>query len=114
MDNMLEETLVSFKKLSTELLDCLNKEDNDNLEELLDKRGKLIETISTQNFNQNDFITISSKLELVELENQINKLLSEKKHKARIEIEKVNTVKKANNNYQRNFQPDSLFFNRKI
>lgn len=114
MDNLIEERLISFKKFSMELLTCLNKEEYDNLEKILDIRAELIEAFGMHNYSQNDFKIISEKLGLIELEDEINKLLGEKKHKARIEIEKVNTVKKANNNYQKNFHQDSLFFSKKI
>lgn len=110
----LREGLIDFQRLTENLINSLRAEDYDALEDIFNKREKIIKTINSLNYNNEDFKTIASELRLLELDNELNKLLSEKRQSVREQIDKLKTVKKANSNYQRNFQLDSIFLSKKI
>lgn len=112
--DVLEGKLQTFQQITAILINSLNSEDFDSLEEFLGNRQNIIEDISRLKYSENDFREASTKLKLQELENTLNKLMNEKKQAIKAEMEKVKTVKKASNNYQKNLQADSMFFNKKI
>lgn len=114
MKNFLEDCLIKFNSISVQLVDCLKNEEFERLEKLLDDRRQVIEHIQAISYKQEEFSEIALSLGILDTEREVTSLLSLKKHEVREQMNKVSTVKKANNNYQRNFHTDSLFFNKKI
>jgi hypothetical protein len=114
MKNFLEEELIKFKSISVQIIDYLRNEEYDGIDKLLNDRSEVIEHIQTLTYRQTDFNDVAANLGLLDTERELTVLLSQKKQEVRELMNKVNTVKKANNNYQRNFHSDSLFFNKKI
>lgn len=112
--NDLRENLIKFQRLTASLINTLKQEDYDGLGDILSKREGTINIIKSLNYNAEVFKNISSELKLSELENTLNKLMIEKRRIVREQMDNLRTAKKANNNYQRRVQPDSMFFNKKI
>lgn len=110
----LRESLMNFQRLTAALINILKLEDYDAIDEVLNEREEIINTVRTLNYNSKDFKRISSELRLSELETVLNKLLNEKRQFVRDQMNKLKTSKMANNNYQRSFKPDSMFFSKKI
>jgi hypothetical protein len=114
MNDLLVEKLIEFQQITVGIINMLKQENYDELEAMFNNRQRAIEEIKGISYSQEQFKNISAQLRLVELENVLTKLLDEKKQIARAEMDKVTSAKKANNNYKKNFQQDSLFFNKKI
>ncbi len=114
MSNLLKEKLISYQQVTIKLIDMIKQENYDFIGNLLDDRQVISSELEKINYFQQDFITFSSELNLLDLENILNELINDKKQSVRAKIDKVNAVKSANNNYQKSFRPDSLFFNKKI
>lgn len=110
----LRESLIKFQSLTAALINTLKKEDYDSLDEIFNEREEIITAVKKLQYTSEDFRDISLELRLSELEEALNKLLAEKRQMVREQMNNLRNSKKANNNYQRNFQPDSLFFSKKI
>ncbi|SKA72706.1 hypothetical protein SAMN05428976_10134 [Clostridium sp. USBA 49] len=113
MDN-LRENLLNFKKITESLINEIKEENYNSLEDIFNKREIVINTIKKIDYNLEDFKNISSELKLLEMERELNILINEKRQFIVEEINKLKTYKRANNNYQKNFKPDSIFFSKKI
>jgi hypothetical protein len=114
MNKLLKEKLLSFQHLTVSIIKALEEENYDTLESILNGRQNIINEIEGLTYTQEQFFMISSEFKLTDLENMLNKLLNEKKQNVRAQIDKIKVIKNANNNYQKGFKPDSLFFNKKI
>jgi hypothetical protein len=114
MKNEFKEKVQVFYDITNLLIRSLKNDEYDGLEELLERRGKVIEAINSLSFDKTDFKIISDELGLIELEKMLNELLNENRQKVRSKIEKLNNAKKANSTYQKSFQADSIFFSKKI
>lgn len=104
----------SFNEISIKLIESLENQDYDSLEVQLNNRERIIEEINRLSFDPVEFKFISDEFRILETENKLNKLFVENRQKLRAEIDKLNSSKRANNNYQRSYNSDSLFFNKKI
>lgn len=114
MDDVLKGRLIVFREITKNMLSELEKEEYDKLEIFLKERENIIDILKSSSFSQDDFKNICKELQLIDLEQKLTNMMNEKRHRVRTEMEKTNSVRKANNNYQKSFKPDSLFFNKKI
>jgi hypothetical protein len=114
MNNTLKEDLITFKNITLSIIQELEREEYDRLEGLIEKREEIMNSIKGLSYNSAEFKTVCDGLQLMQLEQKATKLLTDKKTKIRADMDTVKVAKKANNNYQKKFQPDSLFFNKKI
>jgi hypothetical protein len=114
MNNYLIESMHSFKEVTLKLIEVLKRESYDTLEILLNDRESIIENLKQENYDIDEFKRICIELKLVEIENVLVRLMNTRKQQAKSEMDKIKTVQKANNNYQKSYNADSLFFNKKI
>lgn len=110
----LRENLIDFQRLTAALINALNKEDYNALDMIFNEREEIINSIKRLDYVSEDFKKISSELRLSELEDSLNKLLNEKRQSVREQMNRLKASKMANNNYQKSFKSDSMFFSKKI
>lgn len=114
MNNELKTLLEKYKNISLNILMLAHSEEYDPIETLINERQSIINSINNINYKKEEFIDISNKLGLKELEFKLAKLLELKKEKAKKQMEDFVNSKNANNNYKKNYSVDSLFFNKQV
>ncbi|MCD3232826.1 flagellar protein FliT [Clostridium botulinum] len=96
---MLYEFLKEYRDLNMNIINALNDDNIDLVEELLNKKDKLIKKIETIEYSKQEFKKIVLDLKLNESEKMLNQLSMVKKQEYRKEINSINKGKNANRIY---------------
>lgn len=110
----LDSTLLKFKDYTTALILCLEKEDYDSLEGLLDQRQVLIDKLDNSIYDKDLFQKLSEKYDIAQLNSKMSSIMNEKLDSIKSEIKKIMLQKNLNSNYTMNTAVDSIYFNKKI
>lgn len=114
MNTLLKEALMEYRTHTIELIECLENEDYDKLELLLNKRQDNINKMSSLEYTSMDFSYCCVELDMLKLQQRLAVLMNEKRAKLKKEMGQYSTAKHAANNYITSFNVDSLFLNKKI
>lgn len=106
--------MVEYKNITKQLISCLSKDDFDSLDYLFKKRGKVIDLINTINYTQTEFQMICTKLEILPLQKELEKLTSAKRTELLNKLNQVSIGKNVNSIYNKKLYVDSIFLNKKI
>lgn len=112
--NTLKQYLEDYKNITIELINNLYCDKLDNIDEFMKKRQNILETIGNLDFSKEDFNLITNEIELSAIEKRLKDVMTEKKEKLKIEIEKISISKNANNSYNKNLYGKSQVFSKKI
>lgn len=93
----LREYLEEYKALTIVLIDQVKKEGE--LTHLIKKRDDILESINNINFDKEEIKTIGNSLKLLELEEELQKLLKKEEVKVKKQIETLKKARQANKNY---------------
>lgn len=110
----LKNTLLSFRNYTTSLINCLESDNYDALEDLLNKRQALIDELEKSQYDKHLFKEICEEYEIVKLNSKMNSIFTEKMNSLKSEIKKISFQRNVNNNYNAETSVDSIFFNKKI
>lgn len=110
----IEKALASYRATTLKLIDSMEREDFESLENLINERQALIDDMNNMCYTQEEFKEICGKLEIMLLQQKLNKLMSEKRADLRNKIDSIATSKNANKSYNKSFSVDSIYFNKKI
>lgn len=110
----LNSSLKEYEKITKQLIECLEKDNFDDLDNLFDKRDTVISEISSTSYDQSEFKAIAEQLGLLSLENDLNNKVDEKRKDVISKMDGINKSKIANKNYYKKNYEDSLLFNKKI
>jgi hypothetical protein len=114
MNANLLEILSEFRDITLSLCDSLEREEFDNLSELLDIRQNHIVRIGSLDYSTSHFQVIAEELNLSELENKFNSLMQNKYSSTKQMLNKISVNKSVNANYNKKLYVDSIFFSKKI
>ncbi|HCW03402.1 MAG TPA: flagellar protein FliT [Clostridium sp.] len=114
MNSQLRKELIKYKDTTIELIGAVEKEDYDLLESLIEKRSKVIKAIEKLKYSQEEFRAICTELKILFFQDKMNKLMNEKKLKIKRQLDSMNENKNLRNSYNKKFNVDSIFFNKKI
>lgn len=106
----LRKELEKYKDITTELIDKI-KEDKD-LEELLESRQSTIKKIENLKFSKEEFQNIANSLNILEIEDKVQKLIKNEQSKVKNKIKAINVTREARVKYENN-QIRPSFFNKK-
>lgn len=112
--NSLMDYLNEFNKLTLDLINEVNKGDFEAIDLLIGKRQKVISEVEGLNYNKEEFEKVCSKLNLVENNKELEKVLNLKREYLREEIDELNKSRKANNGYNSRMYTKSVVFSKKI
>lgn len=112
MNEQLQSNLEKFKITTINIIEALYRENYDDLQMLFEARQMIIDKINLLIFDKSEFSTIGNKLNLNELEAELNRVMIEKKMHLKNEMAKLNQNKNADNNYKRRYGVKAVFFNR--
>lgn len=113
MDNLLYEALNDYKIKSQNIYEAVKFENYDELDELLTKRQNIIDNITSMSYAKEDFVQACVELNVVQMDDSINKLMSVRKEEIKNQIIHLKIGKLANNNYIHNSYKDSILLNKK-
>lgn len=114
MEN-LEAMLKEFRNITLKLIDALREEQFDNINLYLDNREKIINEINETNYDSTLFKSLAASFELLKLEDEVNRLMAEKKQSILVRIRNINKSMVANGKYANSMKNySSYFFNKKI
>lgn len=114
MEEKLKAHLNRYGMITKNIIDTLQKDEFDDLNELFLERQQVIENINMLNYSSDEFKILCSDYEILVLEEELQKILNEKKNYVRTQIDKLSGYKNAKNNYTKKFSLDSIYFNKKI
>lgn len=114
MEKELNEKLISYKNVTCCIIKSLENEEYDNLENLFSDRQEIIDKINLLKYEGEKFKKISEELELIKTEIYLGELLKSKKEFVSNEIRKMSANRNASRSYNKKFNVDSIFFNKKI
>lgn len=110
----LKTTFLKFKNDTISLISCLESEDFDALEGLMNERQALIDEMNSSDFDRQMFIELCEEYEIVKLNSKMHDIMADKMSGIKSEIKKIELSKSVKNNYNTNMAVDSIFFNKKI
>ncbi len=79
MNNNLNEKLDLYRSISMDVIDMLNKDEYENIDNSLEKRQEILESIRLE--DKEDFISIYKKEKLLDLDKEMKYLIIEKMKK---------------------------------
>jgi hypothetical protein len=110
----LEKCLVEFKDLTIKLIECVEKQEYDNLEMHFHQRDTLILQMGKLEYSKENFKELSDLLQLMPLQQELTLIINKSRADIRQEIDKLSVFKSANKSYNTKYKADPLFFNKKI
>lgn len=114
MNKELEINLDKFKITTTNIINALYTEKYDDLKLLFDARQMIIDEINELKYDKNEFIFISDKLKIRELNKELNRVFILKKDHLKNEMIKLNERKNVNNNYRNRYGSKAFFFSKEV
>jgi len=109
MNEKLKSYLEYFKKCTVEMIEDLENDDLDNFEVVLNNRQQIIDKINDLNFNQNEFKEICEQLDIITLNNKLNKRAKDEKDKLKQKILGLKKSQSANSIYNSNVNQSNVF-----
>lgn len=113
-NTQLKEKLLLYKQLTQKLINCIEKEQLENVDAYVEERQKVISSIDEFKYTQNEFKDICKEIDLVKYEETLTKLAWHKKDEAKREMNKMKVKNSANKNYNKNSIVNRNFFSTKI
>lgn len=109
MDEKLKSYLEYFRKYTTEMIEHLKNDNLDNFELALKNRQQIIDKINDLNFNKSKFREICEQLDIVTLDNELNKITKDEKDKLKQKILELKKSQSANSAYHSNINQSNIF-----
>lgn len=111
---MLKNKLTDCRNLTIECINLCNNEDFNGLQESIDKRQIVMESISEMSYSAVEFKNIYEKLNIQELENRLKISMEQKKNKLKSQMSNAIKSRKAHSAYNRNLTNKTHFLKKKI
>lgn len=114
MNLQLKQSLEEFKVITIKLIEMIEKGDFEALEDLLLNRQQKIDEMDKMTYTKEEFTMLCSEVQILRLQEKLTNLMNEKRFEVRNEINKLTDMKSANKSYNKRFNVDSIYFNKKI
>ncbi len=112
--NNLKELLLAYKVKTMEIIEFLRKEDYDNVQKSVKERQLIIDAIEKLNYNNIEFKGLASELNLLTMEEEVNKKTKEKFEGIKNELMDVKKYYKGNKKYNKNKYEDFKKIDKKV
>ena len=113
MKELIQE-LIQFKKITIELMEAVQNNQVYKLDNLLDSRQIVIENMEKIKYTTEEFESICDDLDILNIQHKLLELMRVEKENTKEELNKIQTTKNANNNYNKSFYNNSSMFNKQI
>lgn len=111
--NELRESLTEFNKLTLEIIKNIKDGNIDSIDSLMDDRQKIINFIESIDYSKEEFIDSCNKLKIIENNNELEKMIKDKKEELKNELGELRVTRKANNGYN-HINSNGIIFSKKI
>lgn len=105
----LKETLIAYKECTLEIIKAIEEDNLDLLGELIEVRQNLVDEALNTSGAKEEGKKVYKELNLDELQEQLNVLISGKLEFIRSEMEIVNRSKRASNSYNKRYSNAAIF-----
>ncbi|AXU48566.1 TPA: flagellar protein FliT [Clostridioides difficile] len=112
MNNNLNEKLDLYRSISMDVIDMLNKDEYENIDNSLEKRQEILESIRLE--DKEDFISIYKKEKLLDLDKEMKYLIIEKIEKVKRDLLEYGLTKQVNKAYSNVSREKINIFNKKV
>lgn len=109
----LKEELMNYKNITAKAIEVLNEEKYEEIEPLLNKREEIIEGLKSMNFKPEQFKDSCDEINLIQIENELNGLLKNKRDEVKFKLESTSKNRQANDSYNK-IADSALIFSKKI
>lgn len=106
--------LKEYKEITQKLFSCIENDNYDDLNGLVDKRESIINIIDAADYEHSEFENVITQLDIISLQNKLDSKMNEKKSELLNKINGISKNRIANNSYYKKNYEDSLLFNKKI
>ena len=113
MKNLYNE-LQSYKDITINMIECLEKEDIEGFEHLLGKRQYIIDIIDKLGYTRDEFTSIYNELDIQKLQRKCDDMMKKKLKETKGEFVKMSDSLNVNTRYYNSSSVDSIFVNKKI
>lgn len=110
----INEYLERFKDITIDLINKVKEEDYDAADNLMEQRQNIIDNIDKLNYSKEKFINICKELKLLEYNEELEKVIKEKRAQIKQEMTKIVSNRSANSSYNKKFYNNSVIFSKKI
>lgn len=109
MEIDLSDVLEEYKRCTLELINCIEREDYDLLESLLNKRQKILDEFNNSNYTKDKLSETLVEFKILDYEKKLNNLITEKKDKVKENLNRLSQNKKAINMYNKRSNGAKVF-----
>ncbi len=109
MNEKLQNYLECFKKYTVEMILNLKNDDIDNFQLALEKRTQIIEKINDLNYESTEFKRICEEINIVSINNELSKILADKRDELKEKMLQLKKSQSANNAYQSILGKSNIF-----
>lgn len=110
----LEAYIKEYKNITEKVKDSLVNEQYEQISDLLNQRAEIINNIDKLNYKKDEFISIAEGMKLLDLDKEMNALLSEKKDEFEDKYMSIRKNKTAANKYRKKFNVNPFYISKKI
>lgn len=111
MDEIIKELSI-YKEISIQILNSLDKEDYGDIDNMLEERQKILVSINEE--SKVDFMESYNKMNIIELDEDIERLLHEKIREVKKELHEYKLTKQVNTMYSNLNREKINIFNKKV
>ncbi|NLU07154.1 MAG: hypothetical protein GXW91_02745 [Clostridiales bacterium] len=109
MELELRETMKNLKGVTCELVDKLEQDDYDALENLIDKRQKLVNTLENIGCTKEQYSAAVKEFEIIHLQDKLWKMMNQKKSGLRKKINNISQKKVMTKSYNNRHLGGNIF-----
>lgn len=110
----INEYLKRFKDITIDLINKINEENYDVVDDLMEQRQNIINDMNKLDYSKDEFVNICNELKLLEYNEELEKVIKEKRTHIKQELTKVVSSRSANTSYNKKFYNNSAIFSKKI
>lgn len=110
----LKNCLREFKDITVEIIRILEKDEFEELNNLLDSRESTINKMNDYTFSKETFKQLCTEFDILPLQHKLIQIINIKRSNIKNEISRIETIKSAGVSYNKKSSLDSLYVNKKI
>lgn len=110
----LKQVLLQFKHVTVELIRALQQDELYKLDDLLNSRQIVIESMEKSTYTTEQFADICNELDILSMNQRLSELMLITKENTKEELNKIQVTKNANSNYNKSFYANSCTFDKQI
>lgn len=110
----LSQYLDDYKNITIDLINNIYCDNLEDIDEAMQKRQNILDSIQQLKYCNEEFNLIADEIKLFAIEKRLKDVMTEKKEKLRIQMERISLSRNANNSYNKNLYGNSGVFSKKI